>query len=121
MRLIVKPVLKTLKRLTQVRVLFPPTTQLRRQTNTEMKDIQSAQLKVNACPCPLKQAELALLTLAHVQHCLQVQDVALSDGNTVHCVICGSEQSPPLLLLRDCVGAELCLAGLPFARCTWWT
>lgn len=77
-----------------------------------MKDIQSAQLKVNACPCPLKQAELALLTLlplAHVQHCLQVQDVALSDGNTVHCAICGSEQSPPLLLLRDCVGAELVL------------
>lgn len=52
----------------------------------------------------LKRAELALLALAHLQNCLEVKDVILCDGKSLHCVICGSTKSPSLLLLHGLCG-----------------
>lgn len=52
----------------------------------------------------LKCAELALLALAHVTTRLEVQNMRLSDGNSLHYVVCGSEESPPLLFLHGLCG-----------------
>ena len=60
----------------------------------------------------LKRAELALLALAHVTTRLEVQNVSLSGGNSLHCVVCGSAESPALLLLHGLCGGGAVLYGV---------
>lgn len=60
----------------------------------------------------LKRAELALLALAHMKDRLEVQNVSLESGNCLHCVICGSVQSPALLLLHGLCGGGAMLYGV---------
>ena len=60
----------------------------------------------------LKRAELALLALAKVRDCLEVQDVPLRDGNRLHCIICGSKEGPDLLLLHGLCGGGALFYGI---------
>ena len=53
-------------------------------------------------PDVLIQSEETLLGLAQVTY--EVKDVHLSDGNWIHCVVCGDLQKPPLLLLHGYCG-----------------